>query len=223
MAFSPAKAHFQRQTAAQQNSDITAPLDRLAASQYELMLVKLAEDKRRLKDIQSIERKIDVKRQLLPEYQLWIQGVLEGNSGQQDDVFMTVLVWTIDAGDLEAAVPLAEYAIRHNLAMPDQYQRTTACVIAEEAADLALKGNAIDVILLQAVAGLTADHDMPDEVRAKLHKAIGYALRDAGQLVEARERLVYALQLHEKVGVKKDIERLDTLIKNAGASAEGDA
>ena len=222
MRHSPARAHYQQTLAAQAPAEGHA-VSAQTANAYELMLAKLAEDKRRLKDLQSIERKIDVKRQLLPEYQPWIQGVLEGNSGQQDDVFMTVLVWTIDAGDLEAAVPLAEYAIRHNLAMPDQYQRTTACVIAEEAADLALKGNAIDVILLQAVAGLTADHDIPDEVRAKLHKAIGYALRDAGQLVEARERLVYALQLHEKVGVKKDIERLDTLIKNAGASAEGDA
>ena len=202
-------------------SDAGAPVNKAAANQYDLMLVKLAEDKRRLKDIQSIERKIDVKRQLLPEYQPWLEGVILGNSGQQDDVFMTVLVWTIDTGDLEAAIPLADYAIRNNLAMPDQYQRTTACVIAEEAADLALKGNAIDVILLQAVAGLTADHDMPDEVRAKLHKAIGYALRDAGQLVEARERLAYALQLHDKVGVKKDIERLDTQLKNSGGSQAG--
>ena len=220
MRLSHAKAHYQR-TIAATAAAASAPADRSAANEYELMLVKLAEDKRRLKNIQSIENKIAVKRQLLPEYQPWLEGVILGNTGQQDDVFMTVLVWTIDTGDLEAAIPLADYAIRHNLAMPDQYQRTTACVIAEEAADLALKGPAVDVVLLQAVAALTADHDMPDEVRAKLHKAIGYALRDAGQLVEARERLAYALQLHDKVGVKTDIERLDTQLKNSGGSQAG--
>ncbi len=218
MAISHAKAHFQRKTAAQQSADATAPLDKVAASQYELMLAKLAEDKRRLKDIQSIERKIDVKRQLLPEYQPWIEGILQGDTGQQDDVFMTVLVWTIDTGDIEAAIPLAKYAIEHNLAMPDQYKRTTACVIAEEAADLALKGIPVSFVLLGGVAAITADSDMPDEVRAKLHKAIGYGMRDAGLLEQARERLAYALQLHDKVGVKKDIERLDTLIKNSGGS-----
>lgn len=216
---SPAKRHFQRHAAALPVEERT--YDKAAANQYELMLAKLAEDKRRLKDIQSIERKIDVKRQLLPDYQPWIEGVIAGDTGQQDDVFMTVLVWTIDIGDIEAAIPLADYAIRHNLAMPDQYKRGTACVIAEETADIALKGTAVPCVVLQAVAGLTDGQDMPDEVRAKLHKAIGYAMRDAGQLAEARERLAYALQLHDKVGVKKDIERLDTLIKNSAGATTG--
>ena len=223
MSISPAKAHFQRKTAAQQTADATAPLDRLAASQYELMLAKLAEDKRRLKDIQSIERKIDVKRQLLPDYHPWIEGILQGDTGQQDDVFMTVLVWTIDTGDIAAALPLADYAIKHALAMPDQYKRTVACVIAEESADLALRKGGIGWGLLVKIAELTEKQDMPDEVRAKLYKAIGYAQRDDGLLIEARAFLTHALQLHDKIGVKKDIERLDTLIKNAGASAEGDA
>lgn len=43
MSTSPAKAHFQRKLAAQQTADPSAPLDRRAASQYELMLAKLAE------------------------------------------------------------------------------------------------------------------------------------------------------------------------------------
>ena len=222
MSISHAKAHFQRATAAAMDT-AAAPIDRTAASQYELMLAKLAEDRRRLKDIQSIERKIEVKRQLLPEYQPWIEGILQSDTGQQDDVFMTALVWTIDTGNIEAAIPLAQYALRHKLAMPDQYQRTPACVIAEEAADIALKGAPVSFILLGAVAAMTADHDMPDEVRAKLHKAIGYGMREAGLLEQARERLTYALQLHDKIGVKKDIERLDTLIKNSGASPAGDA
>lgn len=221
MRHSPARAHYQQTLAAQAPSE-DRPMDRAAVNAYELMLLKLAEDKRRLKDIQSLERKADVKRELLPEYAAWIDGVLAGDSGLQDDVFMTVLVWTIDIGDIERAIPLAAYAIRHDLAMPDQYKRTPACLIAEETADIALKGIAVAAPLLQAVAALTDGHDMPDEVRAKLHKAIGYALRDAGQLVEARDRLAHALALHDKVGVKKDIERLDTAIKNSAPAPGGE-
>lgn len=220
---SHARAHYLRASAAAIPAAAGGTPGTTTGNAYELMLAKLAEDRRRLKDIQSIERKIEVKRQLLPEYQPWIEGVLKGDSGQQDDVFMTALVWTIDTGNIEAAIPLAKYAIEHNLAMPDQYKRTTACVIAEEAADIALKGASVSFVLLGGVAAMTADCDMPDEVRAKLHKSIGYGMRDAGLLEQARERLAYALQLHEKVGVKKDIERLDTLIKNAGGSAEGAA
>ena len=218
---SPAKRHFLRLSAAMPMEE--RAIDIALANQYELMLAKLAEDKRRLKNIQSIENKITVKRQLLPEYQPWIEGVIQGDTGQQDDVFMTVLVWTIDTGDIEAAVPLADYALRHDLAMPDQYQRTVAYVIAEETADIALKHGSVPWKTMVRISQMTESHDMPDEVRAKLYKAIGYAQREEGLLIEARAFLILALRLHDKVGVKKDIERLDTQIKNSGGSPEGAA
>lgn len=221
-----ARAHFQRASAASLGVSSEGPQRKESANQYELMLYKLAEDRRRLKTVQSIEIKADVKRQLLPEYQPWIEGVLEGDSGQQDDVFMTALVWTIDIGNIAAALPLVDYAIRHSLLLPDQYKRTTACLIAEEAAEIALKtGDVAHLEALFEVAQLVADQDMPDEVRAKLHKAIGYGLRacvdDAPaqerrrMLETAKQHLERALTLHDKSGVKKDIERLETLIKNS--------
>ena len=220
---SPAKAHFQRQTAALAVED--RAFDKAAANAYELMLAKLTEDRRRLKDVQSIERKIEVKRQLLPEYQAWIDGVLEGNHGGQDDVLMTVFVWAIDIGDFPAALRIARYAVEHDLTMPDQYKRDVVTVLAEEAADQSLKalaaGQDADVTSLQEIAELTDGKDMPDEVRAKLYKAIGYALRSGGSPVAARECLVRALALHDKVGVKKDIERLDTIIKNTADAPTG--
>lgn len=211
---SHARAHFLRASAAAVQA-VGSGQTQTTGNAYELMLAKLAEDRRRLKGVQSIERKAEVKREILPEYQPWIEGVLKGDSGQQDDVFMTALIWTIDIGDIAAALPLAAYAIEHKLVLPDQYQRTTACLIAEETADIALKGVPVEPALLKAVAGITEAEDMPDQVRAKLHKAIGYAQREAGELVVARDNLARALALHDKSGVKKDIERLDVLIKNS--------
>ena len=223
MAISHAKAHFQKRLAAQPVT-AAAPISSSAASAYELMLAKLAEDKRRLKDIQSIERKADVKRQLMPEYAAWIRGVLESDSGRQDDVLMTVFVWAIDTGAFADALAIADYAICHKLTMPDQYKRDVPTVLAEEIADYALKQDEPGLVALQpdvvrAIA-ITADCDMPDEVRAKLHKANGYALRSAGQLAEARDELERALQLHGKCGVKKDIERLETAIKNSSTAVD---
>ena len=224
---SPAKAHFLRVAAAVSTAAGGDPTrDQVVGSQYELMLAKLAEDKRRLKDVQSIERKAEVKAQLIPEYMPWIEGVLESESGQQDDVLMTVFVWAIDCGQFDIALRIASYAIGHDLVMPDQYKRDVPCVLAEEVADAALRlGDAdkprIAGVLVNTLT-LTEGCDMPDEVRAKLLKAIGYAARAAGQLVEAKAALERALQLHDKVGVKKDIERLETLIKNStGASGDG--
>lgn len=211
---SHARAHFLRASAAAVQA-VGSGQTQTTGNAYELMLAKLAEDRRRLKGVQSIERKAEVKREILPEYQPWIEGVLKGDSGQQDDVFMTALIWTIDIGDIEAALPLAAYAIEHKLVLPDQYERTTACLIAEETAEIALKVVPVEPVLLKAVAGITEAEDMPDQVRAKLHKAIGYAQREAGELVAARDNLARALALHDKSGVKKDIERLDVLIKNS--------
>ncbi len=229
MPISPAKNHFQRAQAAQRQS-IDAPV-RADATAYELMLAKLAEDRRRLHDVQSIERRAEVKRELLPDYDAWVGGALEGDHGVQDDVLMTIMVWRIDVGDLAGALQIASYAIKHKLAMPDQYKRSTGCLIAEEFADYALRLDAIAPEItgrLQEANDLTVTEDMPDQVRAKLLKAIGHGLSQAADAVDpanrpaylqsALDHLKHALVLHEKVGVKKDIERLEREIKNSASA-----
>lgn len=224
----PAKAHWQRALAATITNTEDQAIPAGAANQYELMLLKLAEDKRRLKDIQSIERKIEVKATLLPEYQPWIDGVLEAGSGRQDDVLMTVFVWAIDIADFALAINIGAYAIEHGLTMPDQYKRDVPCVLAEEIAEVAIKETddmRIGILpVLLTVAGLVEAKDMPDEVRAKLYKAIGYAYRAAGDLPMAAASLTRALELHSKIGVKRDIELIERSIKNSVPPAPaGDA
>jgi len=231
---SPARRHFLRVTAASVAAASAAADPMRHATGHELMLAQLAEHKRALKQIQSIERKAEAKHKMLPEYSDWVQGTLDGDKGVQDEVFMTIMVWHIDVGDFAGALPLARYAIRHGLVMPDQYQRTTACLIAEEYAAMAIKaaeaGQPVDAEALAEVMQLVEGQDMPDEVRAKLHKALGYVargqvdgLQSAVQQQACRrfalDHLQRALQLHDKVGVKKDIERLERDIKNAGPAA----
>ncbi|MFD0321973.1 phage terminase small subunit [Lysobacter gummosus] len=194
------------------------------------MLMKLAEDRRRLKLVQSVERKIEVKRKLLPEYAPWVEGVLGSGRGGQDAVLMFVLVWHIDAGNYADALRIADYALRFDLAMPDTYQRTTATVIAEQIADAALiaqaAGAAFSLGVLSQADELTRDKDMPDEVRAKLHKALGvgymakageapFSGAPRGWAEIARDHLRRALQLHDRVGVKKEIERLDRALNKS--------
>ena len=191
------------------------------ATGYELMLAKLYADKRRLKLLQSIERKAAAKKEMLPEYDAWLKGVLEADTGVQDDVLTTCMVWLMDVGDFASALTLAEYALKHKLALPEQYARSLGCLIAEEVADAALKaqsvGKPFDLVTLEKTLGLTLDEDMPDEVRAKLYKAIGYAEGEAGRTADAIASLTEALRLHAKVGVKKDIERLERVLKHSAA------
>lgn len=227
---SPARRHFQRVSAAQAAEAAgDAPMQ---GDAYQLMQAALFEDYRRLKSVQSMERKAEIKREILPNYADYVAGVLEAGQGAQDDVLMRVMLWRIDAGDIAGAVDIARYAIRHELTPPDQFERGTAAIIAEEVADQALKlldaeGTDVAALLeqLEEVETLTEAADMHDQVRAKLYKSLGYARRAVGQLGDARDALERALALNERIGVKKDLEKLERELKqqNTGDQGAGNA
>ncbi|MBJ9642038.1 terminase endonuclease subunit [Citrobacter sp. FDAARGOS_156] len=206
----PAQRHAMRVSAVRASQRDNAPLRH--ASPYEQMLVKLAADRRTLSAIRSKERKADKKRELLPLYLPWVAGVLESGTGAQDDILMTVMLWRLDAGDITGAVEIARYTLRFGLSMPENHSRPAPYMLAEEVALAALRariaGEPVDASQLLEVIGLTDAADMPDEVRARLHKVTGLTLRDAGQLPDALAHLQRALQLDTNAGVRKDIETL---------------
>ena len=212
----PARRNRERKLAALQGA--TNPqFDQQRANAYELQLMQLAEHRRTLKGIQSIERKIDAKRPMLAVYQPWIDGVLAADRGGQDDVLVTVMLWTLDTGDLEGAFNMADYVIRHGLSTPDRYERTAATMIAEEVADTAIKLQEADAgptcSLLMAYLHLLTDCDIFDQVRAKLHKAVGRACYAEGLKQQAAEHYRRAIELHDKVGIKKELEVLERELK----------
>jgi len=215
-----AKRHFEAKTAELAAKAAGSDSNHLKnASAYELQLAQLYEDKRRLKDIQSMETRAEIKRQLLPKYEPYVDGALKGGKGAQDDVLMTIMLWRLDAHDFDGALMIASYAIKHKLAMPDAFQRTTATLLAEELAINALSmlanADTDKSALLEnliEVEQLTRDQDMPDEVRARLHKALGYCLMDIDP-AQALVELKRAYELHDKSGVKTDISRLEKQLK----------
>ncbi|MBS0907740.1 hypothetical protein JK229_21825 [Pantoea dispersa] len=184
---------------------------------YDLMLLQLNEDRRRLKGIQSNVRKAEIKVEVLPKYAAWAEGVLSADGAQQDDVMMYVMLWRVDAGDYAGALAIGRHALKHGWTMPLGH-RTTATVLAEEIADAAkaavLAKTPFDpALLLEALEAVDA-HDMPDQSRARLHKSIGWVLTECSP-ASALNHLKRALQLDEKCGVKKDIEQLERKIRNA--------
>lgn len=82
-----ARRHRERALAALQGA-ANPQFDQARANAYELQLMQLAEHRRTLKGIQSIERKIDAKRTMLPIYTPWIDGLLAADRGGQDDVLV---------------------------------------------------------------------------------------------------------------------------------------
>jgi len=185
------------------------------AKGYDLMLLQLNEDRRRLKGIQSTVTKAQIKVEVLPKYAAWAEGVLSADGGQQDDVIMYVMLWRIDAGDYAGALTIGRHALKHGWVMPVG-KRNTATVLTEEMADAAkaaiLAGTPFDADLLLQTLDAVDGEDMPDQSRARLHKSIGWVQTESNP-VSALNHLKHALQLDEKCGVKKDIEQLERKLR----------
>lgn len=211
-----------------------------AASEYQQLLAALHNDLRALHDIQSQEGKIDRKRLMITTYLPWVQGALDaGEDGRavQDEIVVTMLVWALDTQDWELTLNIGGHVLEHGLSLPERYKRNAACVIAEEAAEAAKKDiSAVPFDVLQRVAALIAGRDMPDQVRAKLQRAIGLNLMaqidefdpqaetaTAGgksALVDAAlTALRSALTLNSSVGVKKQVEQLEREAKKLAEQA----
>lgn len=179
MSLSPARQHrlrVQAEQAAREGGSVRH------ASGYDLMLLQLAEDRRRLKGVQSTVKKAEIKVELLPKYAAWAEGVLAAGGAQQDDVLMYVMLWRIDAGDYAGALEIGRHALRHGWVMP-LGNRNVQTVLAEEMADAAqsamLAATGFDADLLLQTLELTDGLDMPDQSRARLHKAIGAVLSES--------------------------------------------
>lgn len=227
----PAQKHFQRVMAERHGK--TDDQSDTARTAHEQIMHRLRMDRSALKRVQSDQAKAAMKRQLLPHYEGWIEGTLDGDSGRQDEVIVTLMVWAIDAGDYAQAARIGRYVVTHGLLMPDRFNRTAATVLVDEICDPILVQVKADdttdvtpyLTVLDDVADFTASSDMPDVVRAKLCKARAFALRNGTteEQTTALALLRQALTLDAGAGVKKEIERLARVVKKAAAAAAGTA
>ncbi|WP_448724268.1 phage terminase small subunit [Pseudomonas farris] len=222
----PCRRHFQRVTAAIEAAAVEPNQTMAGANAYEHQLNQLLQDRLRLKQVQSNQGKAELKRQLLPDYVPYVQGVLEAGLGAQDEVLTTVMVWRFDAGDFSGGLDIAVYVLKHNMVMPDRFARTLGCLVAEEVATAAFKaqkiGESFDLAILHRTAQLTEAEDMPDQARAKLFLALGRATLEGiteelpgqpGQVQAGIDLLKKAIELHDACGGKKDLERAERLLK----------
>ena len=153
---------------------------------YEQMLAQLQTHTAELKKIQSTEAKIALKRKYVPDYDAYIDGVLASESSVQDDVLMQLMVWRLDVGQFDEANEIATHALEHKLALPERFKRDLATYLAEEFAEVAILADgkegadAPSELLLRQLLEDLSEKDMPDQVRAKLHKAIGFRLQSTG-------------------------------------------
>ena len=205
----PTKRHFIATTAALASAAESAELDQF--DEYEKMLHLLARHKKDLSNIQSMEKRAEYKKQILPDYLPWIEGALKAGTGKQDNVLMMWQVWAIDCGEYHLALEIADYAVHQQLKLPEQFDRTLGTRLAEEFADAAkfaqAAGETFELAYLQRVQDITQDEDMPDQSRARLLREIGLLLAESDP-ENALATMERALQLDINIGLKGEVKKL---------------
>jgi hypothetical protein len=242
---SPAQRH--RARILQEQAQAASPYGvELQGDAYGLMRVKLSQDKNRLSQIQSHEKRAELKARLLPEYLDWVDTSLSTGNGAQDQVLTTLMVWAFDAGAYVLGLQIAGYVIGHRMPMADDYKRSPAAIVIDELSNAYLKGQWSPLIVqagedgtreLAAVATadadlgraqaaallieadtLTAEQDAPDQARAKLHKAIAYAA--LGKVQNADEADLGAIEPEALRVALARLQRALELDSNAGVKKD---
>ncbi len=214
MTYSPARAHKAR-IAAQQVAMRAkqAQENEQPVGEHNMMLANLDQQRRSLKSVQSMETKRAMKAEYLQEWQPYIEQTLAENSGAHDGIISRLWIWQLDTGDIEGAINVGRYLLDHELPAPEGFDRTTAAIFAEEIAEVWLKETAeITADELEEVLEITELYDMPDQVHAKLQRAVGEAFADSDP-EKALAHLQRAYELNPKVGCKKQLDALTKQLK----------
>lgn len=213
------------------------------SDEYRKLLAAMHEDLRALSTIQSIEARIGKKQKMIDAYRPWCLGALEieeGATAPQDEIVVQTMIWALDISDWGFALDLAEHCITHNLVPPERFNRTTACLVAEDIAERAIKtpDSVPHDILERARPG--AGQDMPDQARAKYHRALGESWARQAEEFDPNAESAFAggkpalidaalgelrrgVELNARVGVKKLIQQLERDAKVLAEEAEAAA
>jgi len=210
-----AAKHFQKYSAAAETSEAENGIDPKRTN-YELLLGKLALDRKRLKQIKSVEKKIETKSEIVSDYDDYLNGVIQSDAGIEDIVLTTLMLWNIDAGNFDRATELAEYAIVHGLAMPPHIERATVNVYVEEMVDQLLKLSPDELQahgeIIKTVMQHKEDSDQMDQVSAKAHKLAGIFAHNTDP-EKALEHYKRAVELNPNIGLKTTVTKMEKSLK----------
>ncbi len=111
----PAQQHWQN-VMAQRAGRANEGVDHAARTAHEEVLYRLRLAQARLKGVQARSAKAAIQKRVVAGiFPAGLEGTLEADGGQQDEVIATLMVWAIDCGDLPLALRIGAYVVHHNL------------------------------------------------------------------------------------------------------------
>ncbi|HAS89841.1 MAG TPA: terminase [Desulfovibrio sp.] len=189
----------------------------------ELLNASLEEHLQVLKGFDSVNRKIEYKKNvLIPEFRGYVSRLED--SGEIHPLLGYYLVWLLDAGEIDEALPYGLWCVENGIDLPERFQSKLptffvgeVCKWAEVQLDEDLSADPYISLLFEAVT--ENDWDIVDKVSAALYRAMGFQAEQSGDLEAAAGYLETAFKMGAQVKTRLgDIKKL--LAKNAAAAAE---
>nr|WP_315492340.1 phage terminase small subunit [uncultured Pseudomonas sp.] len=185
-----------------------------ARKHLKLMEAGLDEDLARLKAIQSLAGKQDLKRtELLPKYQDYIQRYLESGLVMPNRVLVQVLVWLFDTTQFDDALELADIAIEQGQLMPERFKRRdiqtfVADAVCEWAYAEYQAGRSPEPYLSNLLPRVDGEWNLTEQIPSKYHKLIGMRAMEAEQWETALKHLERSTELYPKAGNDTRLEKV---------------
>ena len=188
-----------------------------------LMLVALDADMNRLQRIQSHATRDVLKRdELLGRYTEYLETLIKQDRATTPEIIFRNMIWAIDVEQVDWAMTLGLFAIKHGIASPEGFRRDIRNAFVGDMARLALKRQKAKP---DAAEWITTIFDraktwyLIDEIRADLLKATAANAEATGFPSQALDLYREAIDVYPRCRVTRLINRLEKQLKAEAGDA----
>ena len=80
------------------NSAVSPTVTPAKPAKSSLLLAALEMDRARLRSVRSLQRRTEIKRELLPRYTDYLTAIINGKDYRHDEILVTCCLWSVDVG-----------------------------------------------------------------------------------------------------------------------------
>lgn len=188
-------------------------------TQFELLKHSLEQDVQAAKNLPRGKARDAMRDEtLIPRYQPHADAYVESGEEYANPVLVWVMIWLLDAGRIEAAMPLAMHAIKQGQAMPADFKRDLPVWVADTIrawSEAQFKAGHSPEPYFSDMFKALEEMDVPHVVTMKFNKLAGKIAFDQ----EEYEAAVKFLTAANELGTSSHPAQVDTLLAKAKAKA----
>lgn len=194
-----------------------------------LLLGEMDNDLKRLKELDRIDDRNDLKRdELIPKYRASVEEYLKSETPFKNSLFSNMVVWMFDIEELDTAIAWCDIAIEQGFESPFKrdFQHFCADMVLAWADKMITNGHSVEPYFSAVFEKVVNDWRINEKLTAKYYKFAGLLLirdeegkplasqvGDVEVLKQALALMQSAENQHSKAGVSTHIEKIEQRIR----------